>query len=249
MKYLNQIVAIEKDVRRDTERALATAYHALQKPAMLEGIERVYQPAVDGGEQLPPEGVRVQATVTEMITATQELMVRLFDITAARDFTNGPGSADDAAVADVRVGEQVLVASAPVPYLIWLDKQLEHLQTFASKLPTLDPATEWTLDDPRGVYRSTPVQTARQVQQPRSMIIVPATDKHPAQATTYQENVVVGMWTTTKLSGAIPIARRAEIVQRIQALRRAVHVAREQANRAEAVRPEVGSGILSYIFD
>lgn len=246
-KYLGQVVAIEKDVRQSTARQLTNAHHALQKPAMLEGISREYQPRIDpedGGEQLPPEHQRVQATVAEMIAGTREALSRLFDVTAARDFTNASGDA----VADVQVGDTVLIVAAPVPYLLWLEKQLTDLETFARKLPTHDPATDWTLEEPRGVYRATPVQTARSTQVPRANVIVPATERHPAQVQQYAENVMVGTWTTTKKTGAIPVAEQAALVQRIQALQRAVHLAREEANRVEAIEPAIGARVLQYLL-
>lgn len=243
-KYLGQAVAIENDVRKATARLLTDAYHALQKPAMLEGLARDYQPKVDGGEQLPSEGVRVQATVAEMVIATRDALANLFDATAARDFTNASGSA----YADVKVDGDVLIEKAPVPYLLWMQKQLDDLETFARKVPTHDPATDWTLEDPRGVYKSTPVETARQVQVPRANVIVPATEKHPAQVQAYNENVMVGTWTVVKKTGAIPVAEQAALVQRIQKLKRAVQVAREEANRIQATEPAVGVRVMEYIF-
>lgn len=246
MKYLSQVVGAEKNVRKTTDRKLTAAYHALQKPDMMVGVERIYQPIVDGGQQLPQEGNTVQATVKEMIEATRAALIALFDVTAARDFTNGPGG--EGAVGDVLVDGEILVAAAPVPYLIWLDKQLEYLGAFVAKMPTLSPETTWTLDDPRGVYRSLPVQTLRMEQQPRALIVVPATDKFPAQATTYQDAVAVGTWTVTKLSGAIHVEDRSRIADRIQDLRIAVAEAREDANRTEAQKPRVGEAILDYIF-
>lgn len=246
-RYLNQVVAIEKDVRVATRRRLTDAHHALQKPAMLEGIRKEYQRRDEDGAALPPEHGRVQKTVKEMVDETRDALVSLFDITAARDFTNGPGEDGDA-VADVVVGEEALVARAPVAYLLWLEKQLDDLHTFASKLPVHDPSTEWTLEDPRGVWASEPVKTARTEQQLRAIELSPATKEHKAQVQPFQENVMVGTWTTTKLTGAIPVEERAMLVQRIERLRQAVHAARETANRVEVVEPRVGERLVSYIF-
>jgi len=246
-RYLNQVIAIEADTRKATARRLTDAHHALARPGMLEGIEKTYRPRDEEGVQLPPEIGRVQATVLEMTLATHDALVDLFNIAAARDFTNGP---DDTlgAVSDVVVGDQVLIEKAPVSYLLWLERQLDDLHTFASKLPTHDPSTEWTLRDPRGVYQSEPVLTTRQEKQLRSIELAPATKEHPAQVRAYEEPVTVGMWTTVKLTGGIPVAERAELVGRINRLRQAVHSARETANRVEAADPRPGERLLSYIF-
>lgn len=243
-KYLGQVVAIEKDVRKATMRQLTDAHHALQKPAMLEGLTREYQPRFEDGEQLPAERQRVQVTVKEMIDATRDALVRMLDSTAARDYTNASGSA----VADVKVDGEVLIAKAPVPYLLYMEKQLTDLETFARKLPTHDPATDWTLESPRGVWKATPVQTSRTVQVPRANVIVPATPEHPAQVQGYTENVISGIWTLIKKTGAVPIAEQAALIDRIQKLQRAVHVAREEANRAEAIEPQIGARVMEYLL-
>lgn len=245
-KYLGQILAMEKQTRDKTRRRLTDAHHGLDHQAMLMGITKEYEPAIDDGEQLPPEGTLVQVTVKEMIDRTRDALVKLFDITAARDFTNGPGA--EGPVADVIVGEQVLIEKAPVPYLLWLEKQLEGLTTFAAKLPVLDAAKEWELDEPRGVYRTPVTWTARQTRVPKSLIAAPATKEHPAKVHIYEEAVTVGKWKTVHYSGAVKPSERAELLQRIERLQEAVHVAREKANRSVAVEPEFGERLVSYIF-
>jgi hypothetical protein len=244
-KYLGQVIAIEADIRKSTMRELTDAYHALDKPALLEGLQGDYEPLVEEGERLPSESQRVQATVNEMLSATKTSLAKLFDITAARDFTNAFGNAK----ADVVVGDQVLVKDAPVPYLLWLDRKLDELQAFALRIPTLPPSTTWTLAEERGVYKSAEVKTLRQVQQPKVVTLAAATDKHPAQVQLFPEQVGVGTWTRVKYSGAVPVDQRARILQRIATLREAVHTARGQANRTEAVEPQIGAALLSYLFN
>jgi hypothetical protein len=248
-KYLGQAVAILKDVSTATKRELTDAHHALQKPDMLTGISREYFPVdEENGERFPSESKRVHVTVEEMVRATTRHLARLFDATAVRDFTNGPSNGDGA-TADVVVDGNVLVEHAPVPYLLWLERQLDDLHKFATSLPTLDSAMTWELDDPvRGVYRSEVIETVRQVQQPRAHVLYEATEKHPAQVQAYQENVVVGKWRTVRYSGATTEQRRSEIVDRVRTVQRAVHEAREQANRTEVVQPEVGRRVLDFVF-
>lgn len=244
-KYLGQVIAIEADVRKTAKRRLTDSYHALDKPAMLDGISGTYEPAVDGGEQLPDESQRVQATVEEMILSTREALAAMFDATAARDFTNASGDAK----ADIVVGDQTLVEGAPVPYILWLDRQLDDLQAFTERIPTHSPSTTWELAEARGVYKSTPVKTARQTQQHKVITIAEATQHHQAQAQVVAEQVTVGFWTRIKYSGGVPVSRREEILRRIAILRVSLHAARAQANRVEADEPVVGARLLGYLFD
>lgn len=242
--YLGQVLAIEADVRKTSTRMFTDAYHALDKPAMLEGISGEYTPNVDGGEELPGEDQRVQATVEEMIAATRDPLVALFDVTAARDFTNGSGRA----VANVEVDGDVLVKGAPVPYLLWLVKQLDGLQTFVQRMPTHSPSTVWERVEDRGVYQSLPVKTARAVQQHKVITVAAATDKHQAQAQIVAENVNVGTWTRYKYSGAVPVARKEQILRRVASMRAAVEAARAEANRTEAEAPQIGARLFAYVF-
>jgi hypothetical protein len=244
-KYLGQVVGIEADVRKSAMRRLTDAYHALDKPALLEGQLGEYTPAAEEGLQLEPEYQRVQATVEEMIEATKETLAKLFDVTAARDFTNSSGTAH----ADVVIGDLVLVEKAPMPYLLWLTRKLDELEAFATRMPRLSAGTEWELEEARGVWKSKPVVTIRQIQEQKALTLTPTTDKHPGQATVIQETVAAGRWSRVKFSGAVPVSRREEILRRIAALKAAVQAARDEAKRVEAVEPVVGARILSYIFD
>ncbi|HTF52207.1 MAG TPA: hypothetical protein VK735_32590 [Pseudonocardia sp.] len=244
-KYLGQVVAIEADVRRTAMRSLTDAYHGLDKPVLLEGLRKDYAPLVEDGEQLPSEGTRVQTTVEEMIDTSRTVLARLFDITAARDYTNSAGHAK----ADVVVGETKLIEGAPMPYLLWLDRQLDHLAAFVERIPTHSPATTWSEHEARGVYASEPVKTARQIQQPRVITLAAATDKHQAQTQLISEQVNVGVWTRVNYSGAAPVARKEGLLRRIATLRHAVAVAKGEVNRSEAVEPVIGEKVLGYLFD
>lgn len=244
-RYLGQVVAIEADQRKTADQVLTQAYHALEKPAMMEGIEGEYKPAVDDGEPLPKEELRVQVTVEEMIKTTREELAKLFDATAARDFTNASGRAK----ADVQVGDQVLIEGAPVPYLLWLERKLDDLTAFVRRIPTHSAATTWSLAEERGVWASEPVKTARQVQEPKVITLAAATQQHQAQTQLHMAPVIAGTWTRVKFSGAVPVSRREEMLRRLSTLRSAVHVARVEANRCEAEEPTFGPRVLSYLFD
>jgi len=246
-KRLGQVVAIQQTVTSTSMKKLTKAYHALDVPAMLEGTRGDYDPIGDAeSDKLPPEGNRVQVTVEEMIDATRDALVDLFDITASRDFTNSNGGAK----ADVVVGEIKLVEGASMPYLLWLDRQLDHMTAFVERIPTHAPDAEWSIMDGfRGVYVSDPVKRARSVKIPRVIELSPSTNHHAAQVQMFHEDVNVGTWTRVRYSGAVPVARKETLLRRITTLRNAVHVARGECNMAEAVDPKPGAGILNYLFD
>jgi hypothetical protein len=244
MVKLNQIVAIEKGERAASLRTMTDVHNKL-KEALLSGLRRTYQPKDDEGETLPSESTNVQTSVETALADIKKSVGDYLSVAATRDFGNCSASAR----ADVKVGDDVIVAHAPVSFLLSLEKELVSLQTLLSNLPLLDSATTWSFDEQNGVYRAEPVQTTRTKKVPKAFVKAEATEKHPAQVEMFTEDVIVGIWTNIKLSGAIPETRRRQLVARVVELQKAVKFAREQANGAEVDRLQTGDAIMSFLLE
>jgi hypothetical protein len=242
MAKLNQIIAVEKGIKSRSFQELTEAHHAVQKPALLSGISRTYQPKDEEGEQLPPESTKVQIRTEDVLRQMAATLTRLFDVTATKDATNA------IARAAVKVDDRVLLDDVPVTYLLFLEKQLTDLHTFVKKLPTLDGAESWSFNDSVDCWSTEPVRTIRTKKVPRNHVKAEATDKHPAQVEVYYEDVAVGYWSTVKFSGALPAKRVSELLERVEKLQQAVKFAREEANGAEAVDRRVGEKVFGYLF-
>jgi hypothetical protein len=239
---LHQVIAVEKGVKSRTHADLTRAHHDLQKPALLSGISRTYQPADEGGETFPPEATRVQLRATEVIGDVVQMLTRLFDVTATREWANTH------ARADLVVDGETLIEQVPVTYLLFLEKQLTDLRTFIAKLPVLDPAETWTFDPTVDAYATGQVMTTRTRKVPRNHVKAEATKEHPAQVEVYYEDVTVGHWRTVKFSGALPASQVKALRGRVERLQEAVKVAREEANALEVAEAHVGARVLDYLF-
>ncbi len=242
MAKLNQIIAVEKGVKAKSHQDLTAAHHGLQKPALLAGIARTYQPKDEEGEQLPPESTRVQVRAEDVLRETAGILTRLFDVTATKDWANCT------ARADVKVEGRVLVADVPVAYLLFLEKQLGEINTLIRKLPVLDASEAWSQDPSTDDWKTEAVRTVRTKKVPRNHVKAEATDKHPAQVEVYYEDIPVGYWTTVKFSGALPARRVNEILDRVEKLQQAVKFAREEANGVDVVDQRVGDAVFGYLF-
>ncbi len=242
MAKLNQIIAVEKGIKSRSFQELTEAHQALQKPAQLAGISRTYRPKDEEGEVFPPESTKVQIKAEDIVRQTVEVLTKLFDATATKDWTNCR------ARADVVVDGNVLLAQVPATYLLFLEKQLVELYTFVKKLPVLDASETWSFDPSADCYATEPVQTAKTKKIPRNHVKAEATDKHPAQVEVYYEDVVVGYWRTVKFSGALPAQRVNELLARVERLQQAVKFAREEANAIEAEEHKVGEQVLRFLF-
>jgi len=242
MAKLNQIIAVEKSVKAKAAQELGDAQREVQKPALLSGIARNYQPKDEEGEQLPPESTRVQVRADEVLKGLGTSLTRLFDVTASKDATNS------VATADVVVDDEVLVSGVPVTYLLFLEKQLTELHAFVRKLPVLDNAESWVFNDSADCWSTEPVRTVRTKKVPFNHVKAEATEKHPAQVDVYFEDVAIGYWTTAKFSGALPAKRVSVLIERIEKLQHAVKFAREEANNTEILDRKVGDKIFGFLL-
>lgn len=242
MAKLNQVIAAEKGVKGRAESALTEAYKLIQKGDLFTGLARKYDPLDDKGEQRPSENKKLQNRAPELLKQVQKQLVELFDTVATKEKTNTK------AKADVKVDGKVLLADVPVATLLFLEKKLVDLRTFVSKLPELDPAETWAWEENQNCYATYPIKKAstKKVQAP--LVLAPATEKHPAQVQLVSEDVVVGYWTETKYSGALPSTRITELLERVEKLQMAVKYAREEANGIQVEEMKVGETVLGYIF-
>lgn len=244
MTKLNQLIAIEKGVTNRAQTRWTEIHHKLQKSALLSGITRNYTPRDEEGDTLPPESTRVQVRATDQIHEVQDALRELFNVVASKDKTN------TVAGADIKIENgPTLAQNVPVPTLLYLEKKLTDLLTFVKKLPTLDPSEEWTWDDASGAWRTNVTQTYRTKKVPKVLTKAPATDKHPAQVEVFTEDVTVGYWNTVKFSGALTAEAVRSMVDRVEALQKAVKFAREEANTTEVTDFKIGDQITSYVFD
>ena len=243
MAKLNQIIAIEKGVKSQSVSATDQLYKAVQKPELFNGFMKTYQAKdEDDGEKLPSEKKRVQYTVPDVLRAVERSMADLMIVTARKDWTNC------VAKGDIVVGDTTICSGVPVPYLLFLEKQLTDLRTFVSHLPLLSEDETWDLDANAGLYKSEATQTHRTKKIQRPIVLYQATPEHPAQTAMVTEDVISGFWTTVKQSGAMPKPGKMELLFRVDALLRAVKEAREAANGIDEVEPPpVAESIFQFL--
>lgn len=242
MTRLNQIVAIEKGAKSTTESDITKAYHLIQKPEIFQGRLRTYEPKAEDGEQLPPETQNVIVTVKDLTDNFTGSLTRLLDVTFTKVYANG------GAKADVVVGDVTLLQDVPVEYLLFLEKRLIDVNTFLSKIPTLDPAQDWHWDEAKGLYATEPVTTYRTKKILRNHVKAEATDKHPAQVEVYTEDETVGYWKTIHYSGAVPEPKVKEWKEKLAKLQAAIKFAREEANSIDVFPHEAGDVLFTHIF-
>lgn len=239
-KKLNQVVAAEAQIKGATAAKVTQVHHLSDKEDLFKGLTKTYEPMDEAGERLPKDEKRVQVRVEEQIETAVEAWGELLDVTLAKDSANG------LAVADVKVGDQVLLKDAPVVYLLFLEKRVQDFGAFATKLPVLDESHDWERDS-QGLYRTKPVETHRTKKVQKPLVLLAPTVEHPGQAQIITEDETVGKYMTVHTSGAITRTRKRDILRRCEQLLRAVKEAREKANMTEA-EDKSAAGILDFVF-
>lgn len=241
---LHMIIAVERGAEARAQKRLTDLHRLVQTDAVIAGIARSYQPLSDDpAEELPPQSTKVQVRVPDVLAEMSRLLTRVYDLAVTKE------KANTVARADVMLDDRVLLADLPVGALLFLEKRLDNVRTFIEKLPTLDPAEQWSFDTTANAYATPPVKTAKPRKVPRVLELSPATERHARAVQVFNEDVTVGYWTTVKFSGAIPESLKATYLDRVNTLIAAVRVAREAANEAEVERDaNVGKAIFGYLF-
>ena len=239
---LNQIIALANGTKARAAADLTVVYHMLAKEALLAGRTRHYQPRDEDGEHLPAESQRVQVRVDDALSEVAAIQTKLFDLIATQD------QANTEAKAAVIVDNEVILREVPVTHLLFLEKQLTDLHTVVAKLPTLDPAYEWTYNEAADCMATPPMESLRTKKLYRNHQVAAATKEHPEQVHLYNEDLPVGTWTQVLFSGAIPASKRNAIRDRVRALRDAVVSAREFANTREVEPVKIGKSVFDFVL-
>lgn len=243
MAKLNQIIAIESSIKSKAKTELDNLYKSAQKQELYMGLNKTYQPKEETGEVLPPEHKRVQLVAQLVLTGLQTVLTDILQITARKDWTN------TAAFADVKVDDVVILPLVPVTYLLFLEKNLTDVRTVIGSIPVLDGAEDWKIDPNTGLYKTDPVVTNRSKKIARAIVLYPHSDKHPAQTQLIQEDIIDGFWNTVKLSGAMQLPTKQNLLKRVDILLKAVKLAREEANmKSEVTPPDVAEAVFGFIL-
>lgn len=243
---LHEVVAIRKGVKSRTYGDLDVVHKENQKPALFNGQTKEFKPKDADGETFPNESQKVQRTTEDALRKARKLRTEALDIEATQEYGNLE------AKADVVLDGKVILAGVPATLLIHLEKELIDFRTFVQEMPTLDDAKAWTKDPNGPLYRSETVVTHKTKKVQRPIVKYDAVIKDgqalPAQTEMITEDVVTGHWHTTYLSGALPVPRKEELLDKVDRLRDAVKQARARANDTLVSKKEIGGAIFSFLL-
>ena len=242
---LHEILAVEKGVKSRTYAEVTELHKAAQRAELFSGFTKTFtllqeDQSGDVATQ-PPQAKRIQAAVADVLTAVAKAQAPYFDVVASKDVANTIASGN------VKIDGETLLADVPVPFLLFLEKQLVDMATFVKALPVLDPSKAWTWSEEAGAWTTAPVFSLSTKKQPRPIILAPATVEHPAQVKMEYEDVPVGKWEVVHHSAAMRMVDKSAMIGRVTALLDAVKQARERANETTVPATSYGQRIMDFI--
>ncbi len=156
------------------------------------------------------------------------------------------------AKADIVLADgKALVSNVPVDELLGLESRLEELRKIFHVLPTNRADTKYAPSDDgrKGSWTAIDADIITKTERTKEPFIkAPATDKHPAQVDVVEVDVVIGIFTNIKLSGAATTQQKAHAIELIDDLIAATTPARMRADTADVLDGGVGTAITAYLM-
>lgn len=239
---LHQLIATGNDVKRSGETAITAAYQGMQKAANFYGFSRTYAPLKEDDIVYPPEGRKMLSDTDDLLKLISEAFAKQINVQGTLDMGN------TIAKADIVVNGNTIATGVPVTSLLWLEKKLVGMRAVISAIPVLDETKSWSFDEGQGRYVTEPTQSIKTKKTEWTEVVVPGTDKHPAQTRDRVKDVAEGTWTLLEWSKATTATKKREYSRRLEELIAAVKSAREQANSVVVEDFHFGNTLTGYLF-
>lgn len=242
-RNLASAVATVDDVHKRNERRLVEIAKVLRQPQLFVGQIKRYEPFDDQQRnQLPDTVDTVQVHANQVMQDILNLNVEMWNVAGVRDMSNMT------AAADVVVDGHTIIKGAPVPFLLYLRKQLDILGQLVAAMPVRDPAEEWRHDPDIDQHRTEPVLSHRTGKVFQRLVLHEGNEHHAPQVQPHWTDEPVGTFHTTKFTSAWPQTTKRDVLDRVTRLADAVKRAYTEANRIDAATWEPGQAIAQYLW-
>lgn len=241
---LSQIIAVTGGLGSRATASFSTALKTLERVDLFNGLRKTFEPVQVGEQEVippPPEVKLVQKHADDILGTALSDIAEWFDACLTRDHGN------TVAKASVVVDGTVLVADAPVPFLLFLGDQLGHVRKVLETLPVLSADKVWTLNPGNNIWESERTFTNSSKTTKVPLVLHPGTDKHPPQVAVTEQEVHQGKKVTQHQSSALPEVRRTALIRRVAVLQDAVKQAVQEANATSVPQKKVGHDLFAWL--
>jgi hypothetical protein len=249
MAKLHELLAVEGQLKGQAQATRTDLKATLEKKRHLfEKKVVTFHPNEENAQTVTEQQSDLQSTVPKELEWIAGIWSKALDVSFQ------VAEANRWALADVTLDDgTVLLKQVPATALLELEKRAAEIQELVSAIPTLDPAKGFRPDPDQGnyVYRARDVVKKRTKKVPRVITLAPATEQHPAQAQVINEDAEIGTITEQEWCALLTPAEKGDMLERAEALRRAIKQARQRANDVPldtTKMPAVGAALFGYVF-
>lgn len=243
---LHELLAVESNLSNQAKKCSADLQKTFNsKRHLFEEKILQFTPNTEGAQP------KIEAQSSIQSSVSKELEWIADRIAPALNAQAQIARANQQATASVEVDGQVIIKDAPATQLLELEKRLTEIQQLIASVPTLDPAKGFSEDPNRGkgVYRAREIvkDRTKKIQEP--LELSPATKEHPAQVQLITVDRPVGEIREEEWSAMYTPSQKAEMIDRVEKLARAVRQARSRANDQEIDKGvDDGRSVMNYIL-
>lgn len=248
MSKLHELLAVQGSLAGQASKVrgdLASTFE--KKPHLFKAHKKCFTPIEEGALSTVEEQLDIQSTVAQEIEWVSKSLAKAVDVAFQVDLANTTAKAS----IETETGEK-LADDIPATTLLQLEKRIAEWKDLIAVIPTLDPAKGFQLDRDHGAghYKARDVTKRRTIKTKKLYVKYAATDKHPAQTELVDEDVLTGMILEQEWSGLITPALKAELLDRVETLLRAVSKARSKANDqvVDSEKHKLGKDLLDFVF-
>ena len=249
MAKLHELLAVESNLRGQAEACRADLKNTFEKKVN-HFAERVvtYKPKKEGEPEKQETQLSLQTTIAKELAWIGEKVSKAIDMAHQVDIANTEAKADV-----VLESGDVLLKDVPATSLLQLEKRIREVQELVGAIPTLDPSKGFSADPSRGegIFRARDDERLKTQKEFSFVVMVPPTDKHPAQVKELMNDVVVGTVVMQEWSSLITVSAKGDMLDRVEELMRAIKKARARANEVEidTRQDKIGAVLVNYVFN
>lgn len=248
MAQIHQLLPVVTDAEQQRKKIIEETVKVFGKKELFEGHHRTLAMRDEERkfeEQGAEEVQELTTTVIERLLYEVPFHVRVMDAQLQKALAN------QGAVADLTLPEGTIIPGMPVSFLMDLEKELTYFRSMLDAAPTYATTVAWIYKDSSmvGVWESaTPVVSNRTERKKVPIVLVKATEKHPAQCALVEEDVVIGVYSKTSITGKLTPHQKHALIERTDALITAVKKAKAEANNAQVPNVAIGKVIMDSIM-
>ena len=243
---LHEIIAVESSKQKLADTLINEGLTTFTKRTNLfSGHVKSYHPFIEEEELLVPETTIISETVEGKLEYIFKNLANYFDLVLEKDSTN------QLAKADLVIDGNTIAKDLPATFLLSMESKFKAVRGLILSTPTLQPNISWVDASDQGkhiVMTEKPIETYRTKKVETPVVVVNATEHHPAQVQTKVEDKNVGINRTKHYSSAITPLRKSELLERCDKLIQGLKKARQRANGQEVESKKVASKLFDYVL-